>query len=378
MRSSHKTTTLAGWIIKIMNKNNKLQKGIFFTDIHFGRRSNSVTHNEDCIAYIEWLCDNVKKHGADYLAFLGDWNENRNSLNIQTLNYSYKAAKMLNDLGIPVYFVVGNHDLYYRHSREIHSVVPFNEFDNFVVIDSPTVVDDIQDGMLFCPYLFHDEYAQLAQYNHVPFWAGHFEFRGFVVTGYSVTMPTGPDPKDYNGPRYVASGHFHKRQAHENIVYIGNTFPMDFGDAGDDNRGFMMYDHQKDEMTFEDWAECPKYRKTTLSELLDPETRTNVLSLNARVKCMVDIPISFEESTYLREKFIEDYSLRELSMEETPDIQTALSDTETDIDWDNEELSNVKDLVFKMLSNIETAHIDNELLIRLYQDVKHRASSLKE
>ena len=126
-----------------------LKKGGYMTDIHFGKKANSPLHNEDCIRYLEWFCEQVKKHECDYVAFLGDWNENRSALNIATLKYSYLGAKMLNDLDIPVYFVVGNHDLYYRHSREIHSVIPFNEFENFVIIDEPTVINDIENKVLF-------------------------------------------------------------------------------------------------------------------------------------------------------------------------------------------------------------------------------------
>lgn len=354
------------------NKNNKLRKGAFFTDIHFGKKANSVTHNTDCLHFVEWFCEQVRKDPEiDYVGFLGDWNENRSALNIATMNFSHKAAKMLDSLGIPIFFIVGNHDLYYRHSREIHSVINFTEFKNFVIIDEPTIVDKIEGGVLFSPFLFHDEYDNLHKYHKVPFWAGHFEFRGFVITGYNVTMPTGPDPKDYVGPKHIVSGHFHKRQAHENIVYIGNTFPMDFGDAGDTNRGMMTYDHIKDEMLFFDWEDCPKYIKTTLSALLeDPSDRKNILCSQARVKCVVDIPISFEESTYLLQKFMEEYNLREFSMEESPEIRDALSSTEAGIDWDKEELVGVNDLVLKMLNGIESEHIDNGLLIEIYKELK--------
>ena len=355
-----------------MSNNKKLRRGAYFTDIHFGKKANSHLHNEDCCNFIRWFCDKVKQDPTiDYVAFLGDWNENRSALNIATLKYSYLGAKMLNDLGMPVYFVVGNHDLYYRHSREIHSVIPFNEFENFVVIDEPTVIDEIENRVLFSPYLFQDEYNNLKEHLDVPFWAGHFEFKGFVVTGYNITMPTGPDPTEYLGPKYIVSGHFHKRQAHENIVYIGNTFPMDFGDAGDSGRGMMIYDHIEDEMNFEDWEDCPRYIKTTLSEVLEtPESRKDILYPQARVKCIVDIPISFEESTYLREKFMDDYDLREFSMEESPEIRQALSETESDIDWENTELASVNELVLKMLKDIESDHINNELLISIYQNLK--------
>jgi len=350
----------------------RLKRGAYFTDIHFGKKANSIQHNQDCIRYIEWFCEQVKKNDIDYVAFLGDWNENRSALNIHTLHYSYQGAKMLDALGLPVYFVVGNHDLYYRNSRDVHSVVTHSEFKNFVIIDQPTVRSEIMGSVLFAPYLFHEEYSDLMQYLDVPFWAGHFEFKGFIVTGYNITMPTGPDSADFKGPKHIVSGHFHKRQTQpdSNVVYIGNTFPMDFGDAGDDDRGMMIYDHESDEMWFENWDELPRYTKTRLTDILDKEKRKDILYPDARVNCLVDVPITFEESTYLKQKFLDNYQLREFVLEESPEIKTALSETEADIDWDNVELQGVDDLVIMMLEGIESDHIDNKMLIQQYKEIR--------
>lgn len=344
-----------------------LKKGAFFTDLHWGKKANSRTHNQDCLDYIEWFCRQVQEHNCDYVAFLGDWNENRSSINIDTLGYSYRGAKAINELGIPVFFVVGNHDLYHRHNREIHSIVPFSEFKNFEVINEPTIIDQIEDGALFCPYLFHDEYPGIVKHLEYPFWAGHFEFRGFRITNYGIPMPTGPNPEDFIGPQFIVSGHFHKRQANENIVYMGNTFPMDFGDAGDNERGMMIFDHTTREMQFENWAACPKYTKTSLSSLLEGES---TLQENARVRCIIDIPVTFEESNYLRQRFTEKYYLREFAMEEASEIHQALSETENAIDWDNSEISSIDDLVHEMLTGINSEHINNAMLIQLYQELK--------
>lgn len=339
----------------------KLNKGAFITDIHFGKKSNSVQHNEDCLRCLRWFSDEVKKDPTiDYIGFLGDWHENRSALNISTLNYSYEGAKILNEIGLPVYFLIGNHDLYHRHTREVHSVVPFNEFKNFTMIDQPTVVDDV----LFVPFLFPEEYPSLMQYNNIPTWAGHFEFKGFQITGYGMVMPTGPDPADFTGPDRIFSGHFHKRQWSGNIVYIGNCFPMDFSDADDDARGMMTYTHKTKETEFTNWAKCPKYVRTTLSDVMDECVD---LLPDSTVECMVDIEISFDEMAYLRQTFIDKYKLRDLQLEEEIDL-AAISDTETDINVEG--TTNTNDLVVEMLTGVESNKIDNNMLIEIYRGIQ--------
>lgn len=348
----------------------KLKKGAFFTDIHFGKKANSDLHNQDCLNFLSWFCDQVKNDPSiDHVMFLGDWNENRSSLNISTLNYSYRGGKMLNDLGIPVYFVIGNHDLYHRHTREVHSVIPFNEFDNFILIEEPTVLTNIGDGVLMCPYMFHHEYDDLKKYSDVPFWAGHFEFRGYEVTGYGTIMPTGPDPAEFTDPKYIVSGHFHKRQArpNSNIVYIGNAFPMDFGDAGDRERGMMVYDHVNDIMEFTNWDECPMYIKTRLTTIM--HTKIN-FDVHARVKCLVDVPITFEESIALQQSFISKFKLREFTLDESNELKEALSGTITSVEVDDTtDITSVDQLVEQMLNEISSKHIDNQKLVTIYRQL---------
>jgi DNA repair exonuclease SbcCD nuclease subunit len=349
-----------------MNKQNKLKKAAVFTDLHYGRKSNSDQHNQDCINFLEWFCSEVKKDPEiDHIIFMGDWHENRSALNISTMLYSFKGAKIINNLGLPVYFIVGNHDLYYRHTRDIHSLFHFSSLSNFNIIDEPTVCEDTYKPILLCPYLFHHEYVELSQYLKLPIWFGHFEFQGFMITGYNNVMPTGPNCDDFKEPKHIFSGHFHKRQANKNVVYIGNTFPMDFSDAGDTSRGMTTYDYVNDKIEFIDWGNCPKYTKTSLSSLVDGKT---ILLPESRVKCVADIALSYEEVSVLRQTFIESYKLRELVIEDSDEIANVISGTEIDIDTN--ELMTISDMMLQLLSSIDTEHIDNEMLIEIYKSLK--------
>lgn len=344
----------------------KLNKSAIFTDLHVGAKANSQQHNEDCVNYINWFCDNVKNDPEiDHIIFAGDWHEVRSAINVFTLKYSYEIATKINDLGLPVYFIIGNHDLYHRNTRDIYSLIHFNEFENFVIIDEPTVVKNIGAGVLMCPYLFHEEYLNLVEYNNIPFWVGHFEFKGFIVTGYNIKMKSGPDHTDFNKPEHIISGHFHKRQSSGNVTYIGNAFPTNFSDAGDFERGMMVFNHTTKDMQFLNWDDCPKYIKGKLSDMLEEKV---TLFPNARVKCVADIPITYEENFEIKKTFTEKYNLREFTIVESSEIQEVLSETETTVGDDNE-LGSVDEMVIEMLGDIESDHIDNELLQNIYQNL---------
>lgn len=339
----------------------KVKKVALFTDIHFGKKNNSLIHLQDCVDFVTWFCNNVRADKEiSHVVFMGDWFENRNAVNVMTMTYAQTALELLNSLGLPVYIIIGNHDLYHRENRKVFSTKIFEQFSNITLVNEPTVVED----MLICPFLFKNEYPGLVQYNKLPYWLGHFEFRNFVVTGSDRKMEHGPDHTQFADPTYIFSGHFHKRQSIDNVVYIGNTFPMDYGDAWDDGRGMCVLDTRDDDVTFIDWDECPKYRKVRLSDVLG-----GAMSFpdKCRVRCLIDMDIGYSEAQTLREEMISQLSLREFSLEENfAEKKDAIAgDTEME-DFD---ISSLNDAVVKMLEVgvSGTTTIDSKKLIQIYE-----------
>lgn len=135
------------------------------------KSGNSLTHNTDCLNFVKWFADNVKADKSiDAIGFLGDWFECRAAINIFTLCYGKEAIKILDDLGLPIYFVVGNHDLHRRNTRDFYSVAVFDLLKNVHVIDTPTRVGDA----MFAPFLFSKEYENLSEFEDCKWWARTF------------------------------------------------------------------------------------------------------------------------------------------------------------------------------------------------------------
>ena len=348
----------------------KLNKGLLFTDIHWGKKQNSDAHNQNCIDYLQFLIDYVLLHkDIDHIIFLGDWFDNRNTVNVSTLNYAHKGAMMLNELNIPVYFIIGNHDLYTRVHRKVYSSIMYHSLHNFIMITEPTVIQHIGKGALLCPFLFHHEYDVLNSYENIPNYYGHFEFEGFVITGYNIVMQNGPDHTLFSKPKHIFSGHFHKRQAHDNIIYIGNAFPMDFSDSNDNARGFCVHTHKNDKIEFIDWPDCPKYINTKLSAILDDDIE---LCEGANVKCYADVDITYEEVIKIRKFYTTKYKLQEFTIEEHKDNDYSDLGTLGDDEgvFDDSKPYNIDDVIVNMLNEIDTPQIDNGVLVEIYQRIE--------
>ena len=214
---------------------NLFEKAVVFTDIHYGLKSNSHQHLRDCSNFVDWFIAEAKVRGAETCFFLGDWHHHRASVNVATLNASWGDLKKLNEAFNKVYFITGNHDLYYRDKRELNSMEFARDLNNFVMIDE--LFEEGNVGIV--PWLVDNEYKKVAKMT-CKYMFGHFELPFFKMNA-MIEMPDhgGINASMLRNPEYVFSGHFHKRQYDENIHYIGTAFPHNYADAQENDRGYM-------------------------------------------------------------------------------------------------------------------------------------------
>jgi len=332
---------------------NLFKKAAVMTDIHYGLKSNSIQHNEDCIEFTKWFVEKAKQEGCETCFFLGDWNHHRASINIQTLQYSLKGLEILNDNFDKVYFIAGNHDLFYRDRRDISSVEWAKHLPNVKIIDDWFVTDDV----VIAPWLVGDDAKKLAKMKG-KYLFGHFELPNFFMNA-QILMPDHGDISDTHviGFDKVFSGHFHKRQARKNIWYIGNAFPHNYADAGDDARGMMILEWDQ-EPEFHAWPNQPKYRVYNLSDVL--ENPEGLLLPRTHVRIHIDVPVSYEEASFIKETLIPQYNLREMTL--IPIKQEGGEYTEAT----NVKFESVDQIMIESINSLESSHFDKSLLLSIY------------
>jgi hypothetical protein len=157
----------------------------------------------------------------------------------------------------------------------------------------------------------------------------------------------------------VFTGHFHKRQTKKNITYIGNAFPHNYADAGDDDRGLTIIEWGKDPV-YHAWPEQPRYRVLGLSSIID--NASALLAPGMHVRVGLDIEISYEEANFIKETFIKQYGLREMSL-----IPNKNASVDTDMAPGEVKFESVDQIVTDQLTNIESEFYDNKLLLKIYQ-----------
>ena len=325
-----------------------------FTDIHFGLKSNSVTHLRDCEEFVDWFIDQAKEQGCETCIFLGDWSHNRNSLNLFTLDSSLRCLEKLGAAFEQFYWFPGNHDLFYKDKRDIHSSAFGRHIPGVTVVDSIWTRDDVT----LVPWLIGDEWRTMKDIKS-RYVFGHFELPKFFMNA-MVQMPDHGElrAEDFNGPDYIFSGHFHKRQENNRVIYIGNAFPHNFSDTGDDARGMMTLEWGG-EPKFIDWPNCPKYRSIKLSDLIDQ--KDSVMKGKMHFKVNLDIDITFEEANFIKETFIKDHDIREISL-----IQDKINLEGNTSENPDGMFESVDQIVTDSLVNIDSDQYDRATLLEIY------------
>lgn len=335
------------------------RKAAIFTDIHFGLKGNSRIHNQDCENYVDWFIQTAKDNGCETALFTGDWNHNRNSLNLTTMDAGIRSLEKLGDAFDNFYMFAGNHDLYYKDKRDVKST----EFAKH--IPGITVIEDIhvEDDVALVPWLVEDEWKRIKDIKS-KYLFGHFELPSFYMNA-MVQMPDHGELKaeHFRHQEYVFSGHFHKRQKQGKIHYIGNAFPHNYADAWDDDRGMMILDREHNaEPEYINWVDCPKYRTVKLSQLIDQ--KETLIKPNMYLRVTLDLPVSYEEASFIKETFINEYACREITL--IPQKQLEEINTELDI----AQFESVDQIVSNEILAIESDNFDKATLLEIYNGLE--------
>ncbi len=170
--------------------------------------------------------------GVTEMLCLGDVTDRRKYINFQTAEFAkrvfFEPARQRN---IRIHWVIGNHDMPFKHSMALTSHETFKEYD-VAVYRAATVVDFDGVPTLLVPWLC-DETRDACMQAVAEFpgsvVAGHFEFTGFEMSR-GTTNFHGAPTEPFAAFPLVLSGHYHHRSRQQNIVYLGAPYELTWAD----------------------------------------------------------------------------------------------------------------------------------------------------
>lgn len=220
------------------------------TDTHLGARSNCEHVNAYFLKFFSsFFFPVLKERGVKTVIHLGDLGQYKKQVNTKILHdWTSMVFEPLKDY--TCYFIVGNHDCYYKQNNSInlHRALNLEQNYGFAVIDSE-VMTLPEYSMDLLPWLSTEiKQSCISSLSRTTskYLLGHLEFIS-IETPYSESQLTFDFLKKYEK---VFSGHFHTRtKVFDHVYYIGNPYPITWGDYGQD-RGFSLFYPETGQLEF--------------------------------------------------------------------------------------------------------------------------------
>ncbi|WP_080181639.1 metallophosphoesterase [Salmonella enterica] len=220
-------------------------------DWHLGVKADDEWIRGIQIDGIKQAIEYSKKNGITVWIQYGDIFDVRKAITHKTMEFAREIVQMLDDAGITLHTIVGNHDLHYKNVMHPNaSTELLAKYNNVKVYDKPTTVDF--DGCLIdlIPWMCEENTGEILEHiktSSASFCVGHWELNGFYF--YKGMKSHGLEPDFLKTYKEVWSGHFHTISEAANVRYIGTPWTLTAGDENDP-RGFWMFDTETERMEF--------------------------------------------------------------------------------------------------------------------------------
>jgi DNA repair exonuclease SbcCD nuclease subunit len=221
-------------------------KVAIISDQHFGARKNSkLFHDYFLKFYNDVFFPALEKEGITTVVDMGDTFDSRKGIDFSALSWAKNNYyDRLQQMGVTVHTIVGNHTAYYKNTNEVNAVdLLLREYDNVTVYSESTEVKLGNLNTLFIPWINQENEANTLntiKNTSCKCAMGHLELSGFRVNK-QIVMEHGLESKLFEKFKLVFSGHYHTRSDNGTVFYLGNPYEMFWNDVND-KRGFHIFD----------------------------------------------------------------------------------------------------------------------------------------
>lgn len=274
------------------------------SDIHVGVHQNSALWHDIALDWAKWLDKQLISHGIKDMIIPGDLFHYRDEIAVNTIHVVTQMLSIWKKYNIVL--LVGNHDAFYKDRSEINSLSILNGWDNITVIDKPTQIKYKNTKIMFCPWG-----TELRQIKKSDIVFGHFEISSFKYNQHKICESGMSASKLLAKSPLIITGHFHLREErlykNGKILYLGNPYQMDFGDAYS-TKGYYLLDLVSRDYKFTENTISPTHQKVKLSEIVKHKKITSEIKKtfkNNIVKLIVDRSVAPDDMDILLKKFLE-------------------------------------------------------------------------
>lgn len=245
------------------------------SDTHLGVRTNSREWMDIIDDFFHNMLIPLLKEKAkpgDVLIHCGDVFDSRQSINLYVLNKGLEIFEEINKI-MPVYMIVGNHDIFMKYSNDINSLKVFKHMSGIHIFQEPTIAQLGPKKALFMPWVDSaEELTEIIKSKSADIMFCHTDIKGMSFNRF-VKIEEGSDPDLLNKFERVYSGHIHYAQKFKNVRMLGSPYELTRSDSGNTKSVWMLDLETDEEESFVN-KRSPKFVRFKLEWVLEQTIET--------------------------------------------------------------------------------------------------------
>jgi DNA repair exonuclease SbcCD nuclease subunit len=337
---------------------------LLFSDLHIHPHKKSLERLEDCLKIIPWVFNVAKENNVKNILFGGDFFHDRHKIDIYTYHRAYDTLKnSIKDTDINIWFLLGNHDLWFYENTDISSVHPFSSIKGVKVISKPSRFEIDGLNWDFLPFTQNPvnslkilnslEGEKQCLIGHIALNQAKMhigKYASDIVVEHEGDMVS-VDTDLFMEYEQVFLGHFHSEQkVNAKVEYIGSPLQLSFGEAFEDKH-LILLDSKTRKKKYINNDFSPKHFILTKEDIKKYDLNGNFVHL--LVDDMSNVDIIKLKKDLLNENKIVDFKIKQnISKKNKP------TDDIKDVVYDEKEMLNK----YVAQSKVE---LDKELLVKI-------------
>lgn len=320
-------------------------------DTHFGVRNGSQNFNDLFESFyketfIPYLIENKITHVFQ----LGDLFDQRKKIDFNSLaeckRYFFEP---LEDAGIELSTILGNHDLYFRESLKISSTgLILGEFSNINVYDDiETVILEDGTSIDMVPWICkenEERYTNFINNSKSDLCFGHFEIQNFAMYK-NMESQHGLSSNLFKRYEGVYSGHYHTKSSKDNIHYVGTPYEMTWSDYNDP-KGFHIFNTETRKLEFIQTPHTIFHRHEYNDEIND-YSKYDIIEFQ---KKYINLIVEKKTDFYKFDQFLN--KLYESNIHEIKILEDLSDFSEGDVDTESINIENTLDVLENYIDSV--------------------------
>lgn len=236
-----------------------------YADLHLYNHHRLLVNSETALRFLTDLKDYCIVNDISTIVNAGDFFHTKARAYAPHVIQALLRVKDISKSDIKQYMIVGNHDMANPNNTMNSIVFTFSDYAKIIPDYHFIDFDNVRVHFLSFTHSMFENFILAEEKKNILI--AHLDIVGFMMpNGFRAT--SGFERSDFSDFDLVISGHYHKHQARDNIVYVGSPYQTSFAER-DQPHGFVILDTDAVSWEFVEYTDAPKYKVITVKKLDD-------------------------------------------------------------------------------------------------------------